>query len=848
MKSGDQISRYRILGSLGKGGMGEVYRAEDSRLNRPVALKFLKADGMTEKDKARFLNEARSAAQLRHPNVCPIYDIEEADGQLFLAMACLEGETLSQKIRHGGVNQSTAIRLAIEIAEGLEAAHSLGIVHRDIKSANIMVSPQGHASILDFGLALGMNQERLTEAGRTVGTPSFMSPEQVKSEAIDGRSDVWSLGVVLYEMVTGKLPFTRSGVAETLFAIAYESAPILEGELGRIIAKALEKDLSLRWQSAAEFATALKSLEAQPAGAALPTRTMEASAPPQPIPVPASRSRWTWAVLGVLLASLLGVGGWRLWLLRDVPEEKQVAVIPFTIVGNADATRAVADGVVEILAAAIADSERFHGKITSVPSSEIRRRKIDNAQDAHKIYGVNLAFTGSAMPSGNEVQFTVSLVNAVKQRQLASRTFLYDPASPMASRNRAVELILDMLRLDATPAEKVAMTAGDSKAPNAYASYLAGRGLLARFDVIANVDKAILAFETALRDDPTYALAYAGLSEAYWRKALLSNSKKYSDLAVEKGEQAAKLDANLPQVQTVLGIAYANSGRQEDAIRALKRAIELAPGSAEAMRQLAAVYANVGRFDEAESLHLDSTRKRPTDWYGFLLLGLFYSDRERYPESEAAFRKAQMLTPDNALSTRNLGGIFLKQGRYKEAIEQYRRATAMTQSATNWGALSGALFYEHRFAECVQAAENAIAIDGDRYWLWGNLGACAKWIPNGKSKSDAALRRAVELSREILQATPTDYDAYANIGEYLARLGDGSGALASIQKIPVVAQKPRTARIALVLELTGRRKQAISLIGENMTSRSSLNQIKDDPDLARLWQDPDLQKAIQKSR
>src|SRR5262249_46799760 len=227
VKPGDIISRYRIMAPLGKGGMGVVYRAEDLRLNRPVALKFLPHHSISERDQRRFLQEARTAAAARHPNICPIYDIDEADGEVFIAMAFLEGETLHRRISRGPLGPGHAAEIAIQIANGLECAHQLGIVHRDIKGANIMIGPGGHASILDFGLALLSGATRITGPGHVVGTSAYMSPEQARGLAVDRRTDIWSLGVVLFEMLSGTLPFRRDHPAAVLHAILSDPVPPL---------------------------------------------------------------------------------------------------------------------------------------------------------------------------------------------------------------------------------------------------------------------------------------------------------------------------------------------------------------------------------------------------------------------------------------------------------------------------------------------------------------------------------------------------------------------------------------------------------------------------------------------
>ena len=463
MNPGDSISRYRILRELGKGGMGVVYQAEDTRLNRPVALKFLPVDGWTEQDKRRFLNEARAAALVRHQNICPIYDIEEADGRVFISMACLEGETLQRRLMYGPLAPGTAMEIAVQIAGGLARAHAAGVVHRDIKSSNIMVSPGGHVSVMDFGLALREGDSRLTALGSTVGTPGYMSPEQARGGAVDARTDVWSLGVLLYEMLTGMLPFRREHPAAVLQAVltdplTWPAGQTLDPELRRIVEKALARDPAKRWQSAHEMAEPLKRLAGIVSYYRLPDgNTQPGAAGPGRFGT-GGRKR----ILAGLIATLILALAAGMWLAgrtrtargsagQGTARGPRVAVLPFLAIGNAGATRAVADDLVDAVAAALADPGRFQGNLTAVPSAEIRARGIRSAADAHRLYGVELAITGSVQPiPGEKLEFIVTLVDAVRLRQIGTTKFEYDPAGPAASRESAVARIAGLMNLNVT--------------------------------------------------------------------------------------------------------------------------------------------------------------------------------------------------------------------------------------------------------------------------------------------------------------------------------------------------------------------------------------------------------------
>ncbi len=531
MTAGDTISRYRITGRIGQGGMGVVYKAEDTRLNRPVALKFLPPDSLDEEDRKRLVNEAQSAALIRHPNVCPIYDVEDVDGQTFIAMAWLEGETLAHRIGRGPLAITAAIDFAIQIAKGLEAAHALGVIHRDVKSSNILVSADGHVSILDFGLALRAGATRITEVGKAAGTPAYMSPEQVCGRAIDRRTDLWSLGVLLFEMVTASLPFRRDHQAAVTHAIAFDEAPAVTSlrpdappELRSIIETAMAKRPEDRWQTAREMAAALHRLQGGLASQGLApsfiaTRTM----------IGPIRRKWrTWHVAtAAAVLCFAGVGGYEYYRSHTLSRSaaatadpgKQIVVLPFQLAAEEAGARSISDGLLEVLTEELSGFDGSQGIAAPVPASEVLRRGISSVAEARRFFGVDLAVTGSAEPRGNTLHCTLRLVDAVNGRQIASTEFDYDPASPREAKNRAIAQMNSMLGVRSNPATALQGTSSDSAAPGAYSPYLEGRGFLARYDVHGNLEKAAASFQRAVDLDPNYALAWAGIGETYWREA-----------------------------------------------------------------------------------------------------------------------------------------------------------------------------------------------------------------------------------------------------------------------------------------------------------------------------------------
>jgi serine/threonine-protein kinase len=385
------------------------------------------------------------------------------------------------------------------------------------------------------------------------------------------------------------------------------------------------------------------------------------------------------------------------------------------------------------------------------------------------------------------------------------------------------------------PPPPVPARASDTAASGAYAAYLEGRGYLARYDLRANIDKAIASFVRATEQDTTYAMAYAGLAEAYWRKARSTNDGKWMELASQNAVHGVRVDPNLAMAHTILGTIYSDSGNQTEAIREFELALRQSSKNAEAARQLAELYSTLGRFQEAEDLYLRSTKARPTDWYGHFILGLFYARRQRYSEAIAALQQAKALASDNDLVRYNLGRIYRAQGRYDEAISELQEALRIRSNALFYAALGGVYYFQHRFTEAVTALDTAIDLDPNTYWYWGNLGVYAKRDSGNAAKSQAALRRAIELAEKALQGDKANYSVRANLAEYRARMGDEKGALSDLEQIPEVARAPLTSRFAIVYELIGRRDEAVAVVRKHLKNPLELALIKDDPDLSAVW-------------
>jgi len=853
--SGKVVGRFRIGERLGKGGMGEVYSAEDTKLKRTVALKrlapSLRADSLY---RHRFLEEAERASRFGDAHVAAVYDVLEEQGEIFLILEYVQGQNLRQRLREP-LSLDEFFTIAIQCAEALVSAHRHGIVHCDIKPENIMLSSEGQVKILDFGVAKHLprsdQSSTVDRSGTFAGTPAYMSPEVLLEQAPDGRADIFSLGVVFYEVLTGQHPFLAGSFVATTDRIRNETpAPIRvfnrsvpEG-LQALVNKAMAKDAGNRYASAEELLDALLAVRSRMSSGEGPHEEEEQKG--------RSRTRY---LLPSILAVVLLVGGVlasskmaviRGWFGMEKPPAIQLVVLPFATPDADSSAKAFSNGLTETLTAELTHLTGNY-PLQVVPASEVRAGAITTVEQARKEFGVNMVLEGSLHGAGDQMRVTYSLVDATTRRQLHAEAITADAADALALEDRVVDGVLGMLGLEVESKDRAILAAHGTQDPVAYDFYLRGRGYLQEPEKPENIENAIVAFNNALERDKKYALAYAGLGEAFWARYELTHDPDWVTKAAQACERAVSFNPDLASGNTCFGTVYNGTGKYEEAARQFQRAVLLDPTRDDAFRGLAFAYERLGRQVDAERTFQRAIQVRPQYWASYEWLGTFYSEHARYEEAARQFTQAIALAPDNPHSYRKLGGVYIYMGRYLKAIEVLQRAIALYPTSGAYSNLGIAYFNVHHFDDAVAAYEHACTPASKDYIACGNLARAYYWAPGRRSQATEYYRRAIALAEERLSINPRDGDPHILSSSYYAMLGDRRHALEHLQRaLELRPNEPEyLLTAAIVHNQFGEEDEAMEWLEAAVRRGYSASEIKVAPELDNLRGEARFQKLVE---
>jgi serine/threonine-protein kinase len=660
--------RYTVVEQVGAGGMGQVYKAIDRQLNRTVALKLIRS-GLQARMGAlqRFRRELMLAQQVSHPNVCRVHDLGEVEGILYITMEFVTGQTLDDLIRAmGHLSPRQTIAIGRQVCAGLQAIHDQKIVHRDLKPGNIMLDRGGHAVVMDFGMAHHHGDKRLTSEGSVLGTLAYLSPEHARGQDTDVRSDIYALGVIFYEMLSGRRPPGDAGPLPLALREASERCPPpsqfipeVPAALDALVLRCLQRDPGLRYASAAELEQGFTH-----AAAALSTTLMPAAATTAPItrPVGAARRRRAAVVAGAVAVAL--VVGWAASLFRPpvpaiVKPRLAVALLPLAYQGPVESS-----WLKDLLPKSVGDSLRAYSGVDVAPFDSART--FGAGEDPRAVasqLGVDAVVRGTIRVDGPEVQ--ADLQGWTKDGRDV-------PAVPLRSPTGTVFAESDALALKLVGAFGLptARLPARTRSPEALVAYLKGQSFLEGWDVERNELKAEEAFAAALRVDARFAEAHAGLAAALWRRYQRTGDASLVDRALAEAEQAVKLAPSLPEARIALGVILLGRGRSAEAASAFEEARRLAPADDAACRQMARAYNSLKRNEEAERLFQQAIDLRPGYWENYNAKASFYV-RTRYEEAAREYKAAIDGGASGAEAYGSLGDALRQGGKPGEAKAAY---------------------------------------------------------------------------------------------------------------------------------------------------------------------------------
>ena len=838
--------------------MGEVYRAHDEKLVRDVALKVLPVGMLAdEAARKRFRKEAVALAKLNHPNIETIYEFATQDGVDFLAMELIAGLTLGQKMNAGLLPNQETLKLGAQIAEGLNAAHERGVVHCDLKPGNVMVTSNGRAKVLDFGLARffhasknSLSTESLTEI-QAAGTLPYMSPEQVRGERVDSRTDIYSAGAVLYEMGTGQKPFPETQAPRLIDAILHQ-LPLPPSTLNRkmkpefenVILKALDKDPERRYQSATELSVDLKRLVA--------------SEPLiSPRPYRSKRRILLWVAVAISLAAVLEVAffGWRKTITFGHSESvtepvphlgsgKRLAVLPLTPVGNDQASFAyIANGFAEGL------SEKLFmvNGLYICSADETAKVNISSPfPNLAESLGANFISHGTLEVSGDKVRVVLMLEDLAHGKRMWTQEFSGAKYKLQDLEDEAFEAIAAALGIKASEDELSRSETRETTNARAYDLYMQGRNSLRGHDV-KSIQAALDEFERALHEDPVFVLSYAGTADAYLRMYDLTKDKIWIQKAIRASQEAQQLDDGLPEVHFVLGKAYDADGKFTEAIAEFQRAISLAPTSDEAYRQLGEAYLHSGDSAHAIEAFQKALQINPYYWVNHNALGDAYFQLGEYAKASQSFKQVTALAPDIDAGYENIGNVFAQRGMYQESIPFFQKAVQIEPYYTTYSNLGTAYFFMKQYGEAVQMFEKAVGLHPNDTMMMTNLGDAYR-VEGEHDKARATYQQAVSLGYKELQTNPQDADVMSQMALCYANLGDSQQADAFIKKARAIDKKNINYiyNQAEIYALLGNKKEALNALQEALEKHYPSEFTAADPDLDSLRSSSVFNELIKK--
>ena len=791
--------RYVVRRQLGAGGMGEAWLAEDRILHRRLVLKRLTAaqpapsDSQNATRAGHLLTEAKRAAAINSPHIAQVYDVCSHNGEWLVAMEFVVGRDLRAALRTP-LEAAAFFSLAVQIAEAIEAAHASGILHCDIKPENIMVTEQGFVKVLDFGLARMMASAE--GAGETVslagagsafaGTPGYMAPEVLRENEPTEQSDIFALGVVLYEMAGGKPPFKGKSLADSVQMTLTDQPAALDlkarglpTDLSRVIRKALEKQPERRYATVRDLLVDLRACASSGTASRSIARDI-ASESLRGLP------RNYVAMAGVAVLLVAALLAW--WLVRrhyseratkvmDVvpaPKTRLLAVLPFHVIPEEAQLSAYSEGLREAITSSLAQEASSNG-IEVLAASEVRAHALKTPEEAHKELGADLAIDGSYQQFGNQVRISYEVSDATG-KILRSETANGTPTDPFKLEDDVVEGVLTMLSVSAAaPAGETAARFG-TRIPAAYDAYLRGVGYLRDFEIADNLRKAETSFREATRADPEFAAAFAGLGETQWAEYQSTSDAAKIALARASCEKALQLNPQIAEAQICQGTIDDGTGQARQAQREFEEALRLDPQSDSALNGLARTYEETEQPEQAEKVYQQAIEARPYYWANYFALANFLLRRADYTRAATVLEQATAKFPANSVLARRLGVAYFLEGKFDQAAAILDGATRGNPHAEAYMDLGQVYLHQKKWDAAIAALESAAHMKPNSFAIAADLADAYAWSGQ-PAKAEARYKDALGMSRDRLRVNAQDLDALMVAAYCSAALGQRGDAL-----------------------------------------------------------------------
>ncbi len=847
------LAHFEIQEILGQGGMGAVYHAKDKTLQRDVAIKMLRpvlASNQLSAD--ALLDEARMASKLNHPNIVTIYDVARAEDSNYIVMEWVDGQPLDELIPEGGLDLVTAMSYACQIADGLNSAHQKYIIHRDIKPQNIMLSSEGTLKILDFGIA-GLIKRQSPETSAdvkgenqpktmAVGTPSYMSPEQARGLNLDQRSDIFSFGILLYQMLSGQRPFQgkdiptiQKAVCEGAYQPIKQLLPALPDAVVTLLDKMLATQKDLRWQSSNELAEELHRIYGE---------------------LTYKKNWWQkrhWLTkAAILIPFIVGLG----WSVKDVlfpastqqlierqlAEANKIAILPFENISGDPTLQLFGDGLAVNLSTDLAIVASEIGDAWIVPAIEISRMKEVTPKTVADKYGVELILTGSMQHMGSTRLVVLNLLDAQSGQQLKTTELNINADDLFGGHALIREQTMALLDWPISDDLVSKFSAERPELDGAYKHYVEGRGYLYRYDQGDNLMDAINSFKKAIENDPSYESAYVGLAETYLNQFSKTKARTWLDQMIETISVLKSINAENPQVSYLSAEAESNLGKYEEAISLYTTSIKQNPNNLDAQIGLANAFNKLKRVDEAENTYLNALNQAPNNWNVIVNFGVFYTQTGNYPYALKQFLKLIEISPNNHIGYRNTAGIYYIIGDIENAITYSKSAIAIKPSDRAYSNLGTMLFSLKQYKAAIENYKKAIALNDQYYIYWGNLADAYKLTDN--EGQTLAFSNAADGAQKMLKIDPNDSFVKANLSYYLASLEKTEASLFYANQINQHHSGMENFIVATAYDRLEMMNDAIKHIKWSIEKSYPIEEIKNTPLIVNSRKVPDFQQLI----